>query len=343
MKPTKNKNFCYGAKRTKMLFETQAKADNFIKYNSAEMLETVKKAPVRSYYCQFCMGWHVTSNPNLEVGAELDQREQAAIDFIRKYSESEKMVRKQKKAEKPAMKSEREEKKERICWLVKMEICLLKYDYCTLENLFKEYEELYGEAKGIDGVKERYEEVCHAYSELQKVNEDSEYEPTLPPKYMVLAERIKLKKWLNLKLLDLMQFAESGDEQYEEQLRVFKKDVEQSELIHTKARKAINKEISKYNAAYKQKHPEYVEQMILTKKRGKGIKRKETYKKNLLEVIYTIESMEVNFNEGNVQKCKDDIKLCLGKLDELRLENSSTVLLRRHLSQWTEKIGETMA
>ena len=34
MKPTKNKIFCVSCKRSKMLFESQAKADNSIPYNA---------------------------------------------------------------------------------------------------------------------------------------------------------------------------------------------------------------------------------------------------------------------------------------------------------------------
>ena len=68
MKPTRNNVFCNGCQRSKMLFETKAKADKFIMYNSEGILEENGKAPVRSYYCEFCCGYHVTSNPSEEVG-----------------------------------------------------------------------------------------------------------------------------------------------------------------------------------------------------------------------------------------------------------------------------------
>jgi len=44
-----------------MLFETQTKADNFIKFNRDEIASSSEKVPTRSYYCSFCCGWHVTS------------------------------------------------------------------------------------------------------------------------------------------------------------------------------------------------------------------------------------------------------------------------------------------
>lgn len=38
-----------GCKKHKMLFESKSKADNFIKYNSEEILGENEKAPVKSY------------------------------------------------------------------------------------------------------------------------------------------------------------------------------------------------------------------------------------------------------------------------------------------------------
>jgi len=75
MKPQKNIRFCYGCHRSKMFFETKSKADNFIKFNKDEILKEKGYAPVRSYYCEFCCGFHVTSNSSIEVGERLDEKE----------------------------------------------------------------------------------------------------------------------------------------------------------------------------------------------------------------------------------------------------------------------------
>lgn len=61
MKPTKNRVFCYDCGRNKMLFETEKKANNFLKFNAEEIEEESGKRPVRSYFCQSCCGWHITS------------------------------------------------------------------------------------------------------------------------------------------------------------------------------------------------------------------------------------------------------------------------------------------
>ena len=72
MKPTKNKVFCLSIRRTKMVFEEERKALNFIKFNRDVILEETGYAPTRAYYCPFCLGWHVTSNEDTEAGKRMD-------------------------------------------------------------------------------------------------------------------------------------------------------------------------------------------------------------------------------------------------------------------------------
>lgn len=62
MKPTKSKVYCLDAGRSKILFESEKKAGNFLKFNTNEILKTANHAPVRSYFCKACNGWHVTSS-----------------------------------------------------------------------------------------------------------------------------------------------------------------------------------------------------------------------------------------------------------------------------------------
>nr|MBC7614365.1 hypothetical protein [Pseudopedobacter sp.] len=61
MKPTKNRVFCKDCGRVKMLFETEKKAAHFIAFNQEEITMESGIAPQRSYFCQFCGGWHLTS------------------------------------------------------------------------------------------------------------------------------------------------------------------------------------------------------------------------------------------------------------------------------------------
>ena len=68
--------------RPKMLFETKAKADNFIKFNSSEMMEESGKAPIRSYYCEICGGYHVTSNNSKTHAEWLDIRDKVLAEEV---------------------------------------------------------------------------------------------------------------------------------------------------------------------------------------------------------------------------------------------------------------------
>ena len=58
MKPTKNRYFCPQSGRIKMKFETEKKADSFIKFNSSEI--DTGDSELRVYYCAACGGYHIT-------------------------------------------------------------------------------------------------------------------------------------------------------------------------------------------------------------------------------------------------------------------------------------------
>ena len=81
MKP-KIRYFCVACQRPKMLFETQEEADRFIAYNRCDILKGRRKAPVRSYYCEICSGWHVTSNPSKEDAKRLDVKDKALAEEV---------------------------------------------------------------------------------------------------------------------------------------------------------------------------------------------------------------------------------------------------------------------
>lgn len=70
MKP-KNRVYCNACGRSKMLFETEKKALLFIKFNSDEILVDNVVTPTRAYYCESCMGWHVT---HIKDGNKIEQR-----------------------------------------------------------------------------------------------------------------------------------------------------------------------------------------------------------------------------------------------------------------------------
>lgn len=93
MKPSKNKVFCYDCGRNKMLFETEKKANTFLKFNAGVIEEESGKRPIRSYFCQSCCGWHITSQE----------------DKPKHISRTEKVINLYNKAKEEEMKSEKEE------------------------------------------------------------------------------------------------------------------------------------------------------------------------------------------------------------------------------------------
>jgi len=63
MATIKNRIYCNQCQKSKFLFESEAKANNFLKFNHEAIKERNGngKAPIKSYYCTSCCGWHVTS------------------------------------------------------------------------------------------------------------------------------------------------------------------------------------------------------------------------------------------------------------------------------------------
>jgi len=57
----KSSIFCPQCHKNKMLFVSKAKADNFMFFNCEKIKEESGYAPCRSYYCEACGGWHLTS------------------------------------------------------------------------------------------------------------------------------------------------------------------------------------------------------------------------------------------------------------------------------------------
>lgn len=72
MKPRRSIVFCRDSIRYKILFPSLGKADNFLKFNMKTILEETGHAPIRSYYCSYCGGWHVTSKESYERKSRTD-------------------------------------------------------------------------------------------------------------------------------------------------------------------------------------------------------------------------------------------------------------------------------
>ena len=97
MTKPKNRVYCPAIERSKMLFETQDKADRFIKFNEDDLRDkgTIKFKKLRSYYCEVCGGWHITHILlSKEEAEKLDNRIKSIVskankDIKRKEKENE--------------------------------------------------------------------------------------------------------------------------------------------------------------------------------------------------------------------------------------------------------------
>ena len=59
-KPNKCRVMCPDIGRQKMLFDTEEKAKNFIKFNGEELTNDASK--LRVYWCDACGGYHISSH-----------------------------------------------------------------------------------------------------------------------------------------------------------------------------------------------------------------------------------------------------------------------------------------
>ena len=59
-KPNKCRVMCPDIGRQKMLFDTEEKAKNFIKFNGEELTDDASK--LRIYWCDACGGYHISSH-----------------------------------------------------------------------------------------------------------------------------------------------------------------------------------------------------------------------------------------------------------------------------------------
>lgn len=91
MKPIKNRFFCIACSRPKMLFSTKSKADNFIRFNSEAIYEETGIAPVRSYYCPMCLGWHTTHIASECVGDKFNHRDNERMTMLIYYFKKKKL------------------------------------------------------------------------------------------------------------------------------------------------------------------------------------------------------------------------------------------------------------
>ena len=87
MKPTKNQFFCSDCSKIKMRFETEDKANRFLKFNANEIEEETGLRPERSYHCIACDSWHITSKKEVW---NIKSKSEVVIEKYKQYKEEKK-------------------------------------------------------------------------------------------------------------------------------------------------------------------------------------------------------------------------------------------------------------
>ena len=82
----KHRVFCPSANRQKLLFETERKALNFIRYNGDVIEKESGYRPIRAYYCTCCGGYHTTSQQHNtltdeQLDAIVERGESASVEL----------------------------------------------------------------------------------------------------------------------------------------------------------------------------------------------------------------------------------------------------------------------
>ena len=164
MKPTNNRMFCIGCGRAKMLFESQSKADNFIKFNKDEIASSSVKTPSRSYYCTFCCGWHVTSIEDEEFAASRDKQDEDTWEFIESLRKKGATGNKKVKSEKTLEEIELDEMRRAINHLAGE--CSEKFIMLDLAGAHR----LFNEVKsGVAAIEEKIKEYGLMYVQYDKI------------------------------------------------------------------------------------------------------------------------------------------------------------------------------
>lgn len=347
MKPTKNSVFCYGCRRTKMLFETQSKADNFIRFNKEEILEENGKAPVRSYYCTFCNGYHVTSNPSVVAGERLNTEDELRLNsVIQKYKDNKyrKTVNKQEKHQANYLKTPIQNKiqkaysklvlgKIHLCKAI-LDECLIDLELATKEcpdNFIYLFESLNNEIM----VRFALISDIEYYSNLSKeeqtafISRLNDNDKNIAGKalhnYIIIKEIEKILED-NEDLISKLQM----DDAKQGLLRI----TELCGTIITNKRKPLDE------TSFLTVYPEYSTLLKNQYLKLKAHNRKPLeYKQTLLTLIQRIDSIKIAFKNEEYDQCLNMIDVSYSILDELRYEDENTRLIRSELDKLSDMIN----
>lgn len=362
MKPTKNQVFCLGCQKHKMLFESKSKADNFIKFNSGEILEENEKAPVRSYYCTLCIGWHVTSNPSTVEGERLDGRDEKLIHKICQYKQNKEDV---------SVVSQRINIK-----LQEFEMYLHMGEFDKAEDALDicgfDIEDAKSFTMVLDKVGRLQERVGKARERLDKyieLNDMSKEEqdklldnpaPTKNErKVMVIIKDLRSLSVIKSVIDNQMLLVNSDDTamvmEIVDKCRGYVDSLsggEGAKRAKSQFHKILDKILRDRSERRKScQNDEVIDTEPINEIEEKQVEIVEAsnveadsspvysseYKANILELIQKIEKINSEYEEGNFDECEDILDLCFYILDDMK-EDNNTQMIKQQLDNWKHKL-----
>ena len=316
MKPTKNHYYCVACHRPKMLFETQAKANNFIRYNAAEMLQAGTKAPVRSYYCSLCGGWHVTSNPSIEDGERLDQRDNELV----KRLEARKSVR----PTASAVKAKFSEIANAI------DIKLQEYAFLAAQFDLEAAGKLLFEL--ADTVRSKIERIGAKHSKIESILKrirDAEDDFAMRSRLYALSR-------------EELQQMDNGDADSTERLfahnilciKAIREVLDSDAVLSGQRLQCLNNYLPEIKGPYCVKVRNVLREKLEAVKPSPSL-----YRTTILKLITCIETLRDVYAAGHYTECADILGGSYLMLNNIGTDDENIRLIRSHLDQWQTRLA----
>ena len=335
MKPQKNIVYCAATRRKKMIFETKAKADNFILYNKDEIEEENGKAPVRSYYCRICGGYHVTSNPSKRAADWFDRMDEKLAQVTDEKIKTNYDIG-------PLL--EEIEKKR-----VKVEVYIAQGRFALAEQILAECRKEIAPFRHRSGITHakwlkwdtKLESILHDINEIRIIENGKPEElrallakENKTQKELDICNALLNHKYLNevKELLNEIDIdLENNNIGAKEKLKECRKTLKQ---IACPYKKELFKEIRKEIEEREQKASQLFPVPCNEKKENKYIVRgDEEYKQAILYLIEKLEELNKVYNDGDIDKCLDILEIIAFGLNELR-EDENTTIIKAQYEKW---------
>lgn len=344
MKP-KNRIYCYGCQKSKMLFDTKERADNFIKFNRDGILEENGKAPVRSYYCEMCGGYHVTSNPSQEIGERLNSKEKKIVDKIESL-----------KRESEAFSSYKRAMSERI------RVAIDKMTVGSFDEIKRLYTDFQLDMPRLNRLPMRkrlrfmilYQNVnllhklsvdAVGFEERTEVEIDNCYSFENPSKIQKTINKIAKGLWLlyfvQKEIVYIKQLInDNQNEEAQVRLESLKREVrERKGNVNNNVICKCDSKIDRVERKLNNKAIEANETSELDDPtKGENAVISSFYKSTMLSIIEKIEKIEKAYNEGDFDSCESYLEIADYLFNELNTDDDNTRLLSKQLRFWSNRI-----